>query len=86
VNAGFSVRFLKLQLSFDDIQVSDDGGFVFQGQTYQWLDFESRTKGPVTLKLVDENFLPKKESAAWKKKIPSASSGDQKVLHVVQKG
>lgn len=36
VNAGFSVRFVKLQMSFDDIPLNNDGSFVFQGQTFKW--------------------------------------------------
>lgn len=84
VNAGFSVRFLKLQLSFDDIPLKDDGSFVFQGQSYQWLGFQNKVKGPVSLRLVDENFLPKKERAEWRKKFVALKGGDQKILHVVQ--
>jgi hypothetical protein len=87
VNAGFSVRFLKLQLDFTDIPVTSDGAFTFQGQTYQWLDFYSNVKGQVALKLVDEHFLPKKEGSEWKKKLAGKNSaGDQKVLHVVRNG
>jgi hypothetical protein len=86
VNAGFSVRFLRLEMSFDDIALNKDGSFVFQGQTYQWLDFKDNTTGQVALKLVDENFLPKKESAKWKEKIVPSKPGDQRILHVVQLG
>jgi len=86
VNAGFSVRFLRLEMSFDDIAVNKDGSFVFQGQTYQWMDFEDNPASQVTLKLVDENFLPKKESAKWKKKIGASKPRDQQILHVVQLG
>lgn len=84
IDAGFSVRFLKLQLSFDDIPLKDDGSFVFQGQSYQWLDFQNKVNGPVALKLVDENFLPKKERVELKKKFVALKGGDQKILHVVQ--
>jgi hypothetical protein len=83
-NAGFSVRFVKLQMSFDDIAVDKDGSFIFQGQTYKWLDFPNKVDGTVGLKLVDENFLPKKESAALKKKFAALKSDDKTIFHVVQ--
>jgi copper chaperone CopZ len=87
VRAGFSVRFLKVEFTFDDIAVNHDGSFVYQGQTFEWLDFKNKPdKKPVALKLVDENFLPKKESNQWKKKFATTASGSQKVLHVSQEG
>jgi hypothetical protein len=86
VNAGFSVRFVRLEISFDDITLNKDGSFVFQGQPYQWLDFHNPPATQAALKLVDENFLPRKERALWKKKIGSSKSGDQRILHVVDPG
>lgn len=50
------------------------------------VDFRSNVKGSVALKLVEENFLPKKESAEWKKKFVASKPGDQRILHVVQQG
>jgi hypothetical protein len=86
VNAGFSVRFLKLQMSFDDIPLNSDGSFVFQHQRFKWIDCPANVNGSVALQLVEENFLPKKESAPWKEKLATSKSGDQKILHVVQQG
>jgi copper chaperone CopZ len=83
VDAGFSVRFVKLQMSFDDIPLNTDGSFVFQGQSFKWVDFQNKFKGPVSLKLVEQNFLPRKEGAEWKKKIIASQSGE-KIFHVVQ--
>jgi hypothetical protein len=83
VDAGFSVRFLKMEFDFKDVQVAQDGSFTFQGQTYQWLEFkDGLAKGEVALKLVDEGFLTRKECSYFKKKF-AISSGGQKVLHVV---
>src|SRR5688572_4382435 len=42
VNAGFSVRFIKLQMSFDDIPLNDDGSFIFRGQAFKWIDFQNK--------------------------------------------
>lgn len=86
VRAGFSVRFLKLQIRFDDIEVSSDGSFVFQSQRFLWIDYAKEVRGPVTLQLVDEDFLPRKESAQWKKKVTVLGPHDQKIFHVVQHG
>lgn len=87
VNAGFSVRFIKLQLDFSDIPVSADGSFVFQGQRFEWLDFAAKLNTPVALQLVDEYFLPKKQSAEWRKKLTSREvTASRNVLHVVQHG
>jgi cation transport ATPase len=83
-NAGFSVRFLRIQFDMNDIDVNNNGAFTYLGQTYQWLDFKGKLANTlVALKVVDEHFLPKKESAEWKKKMVNS---DQKVLHVVQEG
>lgn len=87
VHAGFSVRFIKLQFDFSDIPVDKDGLFVFQGQPFQWLDFNHQIKREVALRLVDENFLPKKEGAEWRKKFGQRdAASNQQVLHVVQRG
>jgi len=88
VNAGFSVRFLRIQFNFDNTPVDNDGLFSYQGQLFEWVDFKMMKKpGDVVLKLVDSDFLPKKESAQWKKKMAShKASADQHVLHVIQEG
>ena len=83
VNAGFSVRFVKLQMSFEDIALQKDGTFVFQGQIFEWIDYTEQTRESVSLQLLEENFLPKKESAAWKKRFVNSKSGE-KIFHVVQ--
>jgi copper chaperone CopZ len=86
VAAGFSVRFLRVAFGFDDMAIGRDGSFVYQGQPFQWLQFQNNaTKGETILKLVDEGFLPKKESTIWKKKMETLNNPvDQKIFHVVQ--
>lgn len=82
VDAGFSVRFLRVEFVFNDIEVNQDGSFLYQGQQYIWLDYKNGSaKGDVSLKLVDDYFLPHKESSVWKKRIGDLS---QKAFHVVQ--
>jgi cation transport ATPase len=87
VNAGFSIRFLKIEWDFSDTPVATDGSFVFQGQTYRWLDYSNKTPTQVELKLIDDKFLPKKESNEWKKKLSQKGFAEkEKVLHVIQHG
>ena len=88
VNAGFSVRFIKVQFDFHDIDIGTDGLFTYQGQLFKWIDFKIKpNKTQVALKLIDDGFLPKKESLAFKKKVDSLkASACQKLLHVIQEG
>jgi copper chaperone CopZ len=88
VNAGFSVRFIKVQFDFNDIEIGTDGTFTYEGQAFKWIDFTTkRIKAQVALKLIDEGFLPKKESGEFKKKLNLyKNSPGQKVLHVYQEG
>lgn len=88
VNAGFSVRFIKVQFNFDDIQIGTDGSFSYQGQVFKWIDFKTKPeKATVVLKLIDEGFLPKKESIRFKKKVSSSKApATEKILHVIQEG
>jgi len=86
-DAGFSVRFLRASFDFSDVAVGADGTFTYQGQPYIWMGFkEGLAKGDVALKLVDEDFLPRKEGAQWKKKIALLANGAdrQKIFHVVR--
>ncbi|MBK7652163.1 MAG: heavy-metal-associated domain-containing protein [Flammeovirgaceae bacterium] len=81
-DAGFSVRFVRLQLDFRDIRVDKDGFFTFKGQRYQWLQFKGNALlNSVALTLVDEGFLPKKESNQWKKKL--GIQPDQNILYLI---
>ncbi|MGC4021299.1 MAG: heavy metal-associated domain-containing protein [Cyclobacteriaceae bacterium] len=83
-DAGFSVRFLRVEFDFNDITIKSDGSFDYQGQPYVWIDFkDGSAKGNVVLQLVDEGFLPRKESTPWKKRIAPDKSR-QKVFHVIQ--
>ena len=83
VNAGFSVRFVKLQMAFDDVAIDSEGSFKFQGQQFRWLGFQ-QVKGTVGLTLVDEKFLPKKDFAEVRKKYITVKEDGQSILHVVQ--
>ena len=81
-DAGFSVRFVRLQFDFRDTRIDQDGFFSFKGRRYQWLQFKSKAlPNAVALTLIDEGFLPKKESNQWKKKL--GFSPDQNILHLI---
>jgi copper chaperone CopZ len=75
--AGFSVRFLRMMINFNEVPVDQKGIFTFQNQRYEWLDFSRElAKGDVAVKLVDEGFIPKKENVNWKKKIAALDGAD----------
>lgn len=80
-DAGFSIRFVRLQFDFKDIQIDTDGFFNFKGQRYRWLQFKSNASlSSVALTLINEGFLPRKESNQWKKKL--AMSTNQNILYL----
>lgn len=83
-DAGFSVRFVKMNINFDEIELKEDGTFVLDGQMFQWLDPPVKMKGSLTVQLVSENFLPKKQRTEWKKNFTPQRKPDQRALHVVQ--
>jgi len=86
VNAGFSVRFMKLGLSFEDVSVGINGLFELRGQSFQWIRFnKERNQGTIVLKLIDEGFLPKKEAVKFKEVIEIKNSNQTaKPLHVIK--
>ena len=82
IDAGFSVRSVHLQFDFRDIRIDKDGFFSFKGQRYQWLQFKNDAlPNDVALTLIDDGFLPKKESNQWKKKLGILA--DPSILHLV---
>ncbi len=81
-DAGFSVRFVRLQFDLRDTRIDKNGVFNFKGQQYQWLQFKgNELPNNVTLILIDEGFLPRKESIQWKKKW--GISPDKNILHLI---
>jgi len=83
MNHPLKLYVFEVKILFSEIDCS----FIFQGQSYQWLEFkDGLAKGDVALKLVDEGFLTRKESSYWKKEIhdkfwrsKSASCGASKL-------
>ena len=84
VNAGFSVRFVRVAFDFHDIPVSPDGTFQYQEQKFDWIDFKNNTNKPAFLRIVNEHFLPKKDANKWKDKIRNAESANANTLHVIE--
>jgi copper chaperone CopZ len=84
VNAGFSVRFLRVALDLEKVRVNPTGCFTDSGITFQWLQFDpASAKGNVRLKLVDEGLITRKEAAQWKRKMGATVCGEgQTVYHV----
>jgi hypothetical protein len=84
VNAGFSVRFVRVAFDFRDIPINADGTFYFQDQKFDWLDFKNNTNNPVSLRIINEHFLPKKDANKWKDKIRKSEAADANTLHVIE--
>jgi copper chaperone CopZ len=78
VNAGFSVRFVSIQLDLNDIQIEENGSFAFQGSNFIWMDYKKPSeKKPVWFKLIGEPFVPKSEMKNWRGKIDKAPESDK---------
>lgn len=84
--AGFSVRFMTATFSFDDMVISENGSFYFQDNLFQWIGYQSAlVKGAIELKLLDEDYLPRREADEWQKKFNDPErTGNQPIIHVVR--
>jgi copper chaperone CopZ len=69
VDAGFSVRFLRVTVDLENIPINADGCFMIGENSFQWISYESNQSKPSVLRFVDASFLPGKESNRWKKKF-----------------
>ena len=84
-SAGFSIRFLKLAINFNDVVLASDGFFSLKGNNFYWQKPATNPTNPNTiLKVVDPVFLSGKEKTFWKKNIGPLSKSNLKVFHVVQ--
>jgi cation transport ATPase len=88
VNAGFSVRFVKVQVDLNKIQLQENGSFDIHGQNYLWLDYKTIPGGEsIWLTLVGDAFLPKAEMKTWKSKIERSANGSKRnIYHVSAQG
>ncbi len=76
-DAGFSVRSLEAQFLFNHVNVSQGYCFDYQGDKYQFVQVpQKELNGPVTLKFVGENFLPKKEYKKWEPNLKNNCSNN----------
>lgn len=75
-DAGFSVRFIHVNLDVQVLAVSPEGCFSIGQQLFQWIDLPAAfPKGIVELIVVGEGLMPRKEFMARKKSLPRACSG-----------
>jgi cation transport ATPase len=84
VDAGFSVRFLKIRLDLNVIRLEESGAFAFQGQDFVWLDYDRNPGKKVAwFSLIGDTYLPKSEMKKWKNKIQNSANGTKRnVIHV----
>jgi hypothetical protein len=88
VDAGFSVRYVKIQFNLNNIQLEETGAFDFQGQDFIWLDYKKDPgKEPVWFTLIGDAFVPKSEMKRWKNKILNSANGSKRnIFHVYREG
>ena len=72
-DAGFSVAKLKLALTFDNQQVTNDSHVKVGGKTYHFLNIKPQTlNGEKTITMVDRNFVLGKEFKKYSSKTEMA--------------
>ncbi len=66
-DAGFSVRFIKANFNFINLNVSNNFCFAYEGDNYQFIKAGNQLlNGEKTIKLVGKNFMATKEYKAIK--------------------
>ncbi|MFI5205900.1 MAG: heavy-metal-associated domain-containing protein, partial [Candidatus Paceibacterales bacterium] len=69
-DAGFSVRFLKVNFTFNNLNVSDNFCFSYQGDNYQFIKAGNQLlNGEKTIKIVGKNFMSAKEYKSVKAEL-----------------
>lgn len=89
-DAGFSIGSLIFPVSFDNVAVTDNMQYSYNGAIYQFTGIESQTlNGVVRLKIIDKGFVADKEYKEYLKKsakYPTYKTGinenGQRVYHV----
>ena len=65
-DAGFSVRYLNASFNFNNISVSENFCWNYEGGQYQFVKTEEKKmNGDITLKFIGEKYLSKKEIKKW---------------------
>ena len=66
IKAGFSLRFLKADINFDQVKVSDDKEFDLNDIHYQVINTEkSQLKGVRTVQYLGPKFMDKSDLKRW---------------------
>ncbi len=69
-DAGFSMRFLKVNFTFNNLNVSDNFCFPFEGNNYQFIKTGNLSlSGEKTIKIVGKSFVPAKEYKSIKSEL-----------------
>jgi copper chaperone CopZ len=83
-DAGFSVRSLEAQFSFDHVNISPGYCFDYGGDKYQFVNVQQKTlNGSVTLKFIGKDFLPKKDYKKWEQTLKSNCSNNSAQTYYV---
>ena len=83
-DAGFSLRSLEAQFSFDHVKVSSGYCYDYAGDKYEFVETPTRElTGDVTVKLIGEKFLPKKDFKKWEPGLKtSCTNATGKIYYV----
>jgi len=87
-SAGFSVYKLMAVYTFNSVKISDNYGFTYQGNQYEFLNAGDKTlNGDVKLVFIDKDYVPEGEykkmlKDSHYKGLANSGKGDTKVYHV----
>ena len=83
IDAGFSVRSLKADMVFKNIEVSPNYCYAYDNNNYQFIQTPARTlNGPVTIDFVGKEYMEKKALKKWQPYMKSACSTTGKTFFV----
>ncbi len=82
-DAGFSVRYLKAEFSFDSLKLGNEMCFTYKNEQYKYLGMESKNiSGSAKLTLIGKEFMPPKEFSKWSSRTKTACAPDKKAYYV----
>ena len=84
IDAGFSVRFIKVSFYFTDVSVKENSEYTYNADVFRFIKTESKQlKGNYTLQFLGKKYLSAEEYKKWKSLIPETQKeGDKKIYYV----
>ena len=84
IDAGFSVRFIKVSFLFKDTYVKENSEYAYDTDVFHFIKTETKQlKGNHTLQFLGKKYLSTEEYKKWKSIIPETKKeGDKKIYYV----